>query len=202
MPQPGSHLDHLSSLNKTWDDYPHSILLLATYLRHRLSCGCNGTGRLREQARLALPLLRPGEPLSRGWIHHTLPKHDLPKVAERCVNPSSCGDFSTRLSAPAGWLFNDTTTMVYASINLATSSCHVLHYRCNRTACSVPLHACTQTDTPEVDCNWIVNRSFLCIDSVSSRSVWWHYLVVTVPDKVEYPEHSLLYITAGYNTDG
>ena len=36
---------------------------------------------------------------------------------------------------------------------------------------------------------------------MSSRSIWWHYLVVTVPDKVEYPEHSLLYITAGYNTD-
>ena len=39
------------------------------------------------------------------------------------------------------------------------------------------------------------------IESVSSRSIWWHYLVVTVPDKVEYPDHSLLYITDGYNTD-
>ena len=39
-------------------------------------------------------------------------------------------------------------------------------------------------------------------ESISSRSVWWHYVAVTVPDKILYPEHAFLYITGGSNTDG
>ena len=35
-----------------------------------------------------------------------------------------------------------------------------------------------------------------------SRSIWWHYLVINVPDQVEFTDTGLLYITGGTNKDG
>ena len=43
---------------------------------------------------------------------------------------------------------------------------------------------------------------FSSSDADSSRSVWWHYLLIHVPDDIKYPDHGLLWITGGGNTDG
>ncbi|XP_062522445.1 autocrine proliferation repressor protein A-like [Corticium candelabrum] len=39
-------------------------------------------------------------------------------------------------------------------------------------------------------------------DKDCSRSVWWHYVVVTVPHEISYPEHAYVYVTGGSNHDG
>ena len=38
--------------------------------------------------------------------------------------------------------------------------------------------------------------------SLVSQSVWWHYLVINVPDKLEFPDTAFIYITGGSNHDG
>ena len=34
------------------------------------------------------------------------------------------------------------------------------------------------------------------------RSVWWHYLVINIPDVIEFPDKAFIYVTGGSNTDG
>ncbi len=36
----------------------------------------------------------------------------------------------------------------------------------------------------------------------SDRSIWWHYIVITVPDEIKHPDVSFVYVTGGKNTDG
>ncbi|XP_072027742.1 autocrine proliferation repressor protein A-like [Amphiura filiformis] len=36
-------------------------------------------------------------------------------------------------------------------------------------------------------------------DNDSDRSIWWHYLMVTIPDEVRYPDAAYMYITGGGN---
>ncbi|XP_006811763.1 autocrine proliferation repressor protein A-like [Saccoglossus kowalevskii] len=36
----------------------------------------------------------------------------------------------------------------------------------------------------------------------SDRSIWWHYMAITVPDKLTITDTSFMYITGGSNTDG
>jgi PhoPQ-activated pathogenicity-related protein len=38
-------------------------------------------------------------------------------------------------------------------------------------------------------------------ESVTSQSIWSHYLVITIPDVIQHPEHAFLYITGGDNGD-
>jgi PhoPQ-activated pathogenicity-related protein len=38
-------------------------------------------------------------------------------------------------------------------------------------------------------------------DKDVDRSIWWHYLAVVVPDKLQYTDKAGLYITGNYNTD-
>ena len=35
-----------------------------------------------------------------------------------------------------------------------------------------------------------------------SQSVWWHYLVINIPDKVQFSDTGLVYLTGGNNHDG
>lgn len=35
-----------------------------------------------------------------------------------------------------------------------------------------------------------------------SQSVWWHYMVINIPDKLQFPDTAFLYITGGSNHDG
>ena len=42
---------------------------------------------------------------------------------------------------------------------------------------------------------------FLLIDADVDRSVWWHYLVIMIPDKIQITDTAFLYITGGSNTD-
>ena len=46
------------------------------------------------------------------------------------------------------------------------------------------------------------NVIFSFTDADTSRSVWWHYLLINVPDDIQYTDHALLWITGGDNTDG
>ena len=46
------------------------------------------------------------------------------------------------------------------------------------------------------------NPIFSFTDADTSRSVWWHYLLINVPDDIQYTDHALLWITGGDNTDG
>lgn len=41
----------------------------------------------------------------------------------------------------------------------------------------------------------------LCAANESSRSVWWHHVIVTVPHEIRHPEHAYIYITGGSNHD-
>ena len=43
---------------------------------------------------------------------------------------------------------------------------------------------------------------FLSTAADVDRSVWWHYLVINVPDNVEYSDTGFVYITGGSNEDG
>ena len=35
-----------------------------------------------------------------------------------------------------------------------------------------------------------------------SRAIWWHYLVINIPDEIEFGDTGFLYITGGSNTNG
>ena len=35
-----------------------------------------------------------------------------------------------------------------------------------------------------------------------SRSIWWHYLVINIPDQIDFKDTGLLYITASSNDKG
>ncbi|XP_072043224.1 autocrine proliferation repressor protein A-like [Amphiura filiformis] len=39
-------------------------------------------------------------------------------------------------------------------------------------------------------------------NSIVDRSVWWHYLSVTIPDNIRYPDVGFMYITGGNNNPG
>lgn len=32
-----------------------------------------------------------------------------------------------------------------------------------------------------------------------SQSIWWHYLVINIPDKIDFKDTGFLYITGGNN---
>ena len=32
-----------------------------------------------------------------------------------------------------------------------------------------------------------------------SRSIWWHYLVINIPDQIDFKDTGFLYITGGSN---
>ena len=34
-----------------------------------------------------------------------------------------------------------------------------------------------------------------------SQSIWWHYLVINIPDQVDFKDTGFLYITGGSNHD-
>lgn len=39
---------------------------------------------------------------------------------------------------------------------------------------------------------------FVTADIVS-QSVWWHFLVINIPDKIEFTDSAFIYITGGDN---
>lgn len=47
----------------------------------------------------------------------------------------------------------------------------------------------------------MTSQTWLTYNDVS-RSVWWHYLVVIVPDKVQFTDTATIWVTGGSNTDG
>jgi PhoPQ-activated pathogenicity-related protein len=47
----------------------------------------------------------------------------------------------------------------------------------------------------------MTSQTWLTYNDVS-RSVWWHYLVVIVPDKVQFTDTVTIWVTGGSNTDG
>ncbi|XP_071814824.1 autocrine proliferation repressor protein A-like [Apostichopus japonicus] len=38
-------------------------------------------------------------------------------------------------------------------------------------------------------------------ENVTSQHIWWHYLIVTIPDVIEMPDVGFLYVTGGSNTN-
>ncbi|KAL5496935.1 hypothetical protein EMCRGX_G013313 [Ephydatia muelleri] len=46
----------------------------------------------------------------------------------------------------------------------------------------------------------MTSQTWLSASEVT-RSVWWHYLVITIPDKVQYTDTGFIYITGGSNDD-
>ena len=40
------------------------------------------------------------------------------------------------------------------------------------------------------------------IESYSSRSIWWHYLCITVPNVIKRPNTAFMLIDQGSNDDG
>ena len=47
----------------------------------------------------------------------------------------------------------------------------------------------------------MTSQQWLTYDQVS-RSIWWHYLVVVVPDEIKHPNVAGVWVTGGHNTDG
>lgn len=47
---------------------------------------------------------------------------------------------------------------------------------------------------------WLTDADFA--ESSNSKSLWWHYLVVIVPNNVVYTKNATLWITGGSVTDG
>ena len=47
----------------------------------------------------------------------------------------------------------------------------------------------------------MTSQQWLTYNDVS-RSIWWHYLVVVVPDKIEFPGIAGVWVTGGSNNDG
>ena len=47
---------------------------------------------------------------------------------------------------------------------------------------------------------WLTDADFSSNSDV--KSLWWHYLVVIVPDEVKYTKNGTLWITGFSNTDG
>ena len=41
----------------------------------------------------------------------------------------------------------------------------------------------------------------LCTAKEVSRSIWWHYLIINVPDVINAKDTGFLYITGGTNHD-
>ena len=48
----------------------------------------------------------------------------------------------------------------------------------------------------------IILKFFNYIESISDRPIWWHFLCVTIPDKITKPDIAFLLIDGGSNTDG
>ena len=51
-------------------------------------------------------------------------------------------------------------------------------------------------------CACVRARAHTCAASEVSQSVWWHYLVINIPDEVQFSDTGLLYLTGGGNHDG
>eukprot|EP01031_Cornospumella_fuschlensis_P043603 gene43603-53318_t len=47
---------------------------------------------------------------------------------------------------------------------------------------------------------WLTDADYA--PSSSAKSIWWHYLVVIVPDHIEFKNNGTLWITGGSMTDG
>lgn len=47
---------------------------------------------------------------------------------------------------------------------------------------------------------WLTDADFAPNSDV--KSLWWHYLVVIVPDEIKYAHDAALWITGGSNTGG
>ena len=47
----------------------------------------------------------------------------------------------------------------------------------------------------------MTSQTWLSASEVS-QSVWWHYLVINIPDKVQFSDTGLIYLTGGNNHDG
>ena len=47
----------------------------------------------------------------------------------------------------------------------------------------------------------MTSQQWLTYNDVS-RSIWWHYLVVVVPDEIKHPTVGGVWVTGGHNTDG
>lgn len=39
-------------------------------------------------------------------------------------------------------------------------------------------------------------------ESIVANPIWWHYLCITIPDKLEITDAAVLWIDGGKNTDG
>ena len=46
-----------------------------------------------------------------------------------------------------------------------------------------------------------VNLSFFFVESISSQSIWWHYIAITVPRTIRRANAAFLYIGGGDNID-
>ena len=40
---------------------------------------------------------------------------------------------------------------------------------------------------------------FFLVADIVSQSVWWHFLVINIPDKIEFSDSAFIYITGGDN---
>lgn len=46
----------------------------------------------------------------------------------------------------------------------------------------------------------ILSESFIIVAAdIVSQSVWWHFLVINIPDKIEFTDSAFIYITGGDN---
>lgn len=48
---------------------------------------------------------------------------------------------------------------------------------------------------------WYHSVYFLLKETFSSRSIWWHYMCITIPNKITRPKSGVLFIDGGSNTD-
>ena len=42
---------------------------------------------------------------------------------------------------------------------------------------------------------------FVVTEAVSDRPIWWHYLTVTIPDKINYTNGAFMLIDGGNNNE-
>jgi PhoPQ-activated pathogenicity-related protein len=50
----------------------------------------------------------------------------------------------------------------------------------------------------------IVVQYVFCLDTdaETDHAIWWHYLTVTIPDKINYTNAAFMLIDGGSNTEG
>ena len=56
-------------------------------------------------------------------------------------------------------------------------------------------NGCERKHLSSNDINYTVSETW------TNWPIWWHYMVIHVPDDIIYPEHGFLYVSRGSNTD-